>query len=211
MRADLVTLGLVALLLPIGSRTSADVGKWSRSDLAATAKFDVVATLTPKGGSKETRTFRVEVSGNRARLDLEDPGLGAVRYVVDGKSAYLLMPASRTAQKMALRGGIDEALALAFAQVSAQMQGSKRVGRGTVAGQPVETYRNDRSGTTIHVGRAAGYKLPVRMETLNEGGRSVLEVKGIRLGGVISAERFALPKGTQILETSGPGSLPGVK
>ncbi|MFM7322095.1 MAG: hypothetical protein ACKO5K_11305 [Armatimonadota bacterium] len=211
MRITLVTLGTVVCLLLRGSGSLADVGKWTRSDLASTAKFDVVYTLAPKGGSKETRTFRVEVSGNRARLDLEDPAMGSIRYVVDGKSAFLLMPASGTAQRMALRGGIDEALALAFAQVAAQMHGAKRVGSTISSGRPADIYKNERSGTTIHVGRATGFRLPVRMETANEGGKSTLLVTGIRLGGTLPAERFTLPKGTRILETSGPGNLPGIK
>jgi hypothetical protein len=134
-----------------------------------------------------------------------------MRYVVDGKAAYLLMPSTKTAQRMTLRGGIDEALGLAFAQVTAHLQGARPAGRSTMAGQPTDIYRNERSGTTIHVGRSAGFRLPVRMETVNEGGKSVLKVSGVRIGGSIPAGRFVLPKGTQILETSGPGNLPGIK
>lgn len=192
--------------------TESDELKLTRASLAPSARFVVTYTLSPKNGSKDVRVFRVEVSGSRARLEYEDAALGRVRYLVNEKGAFFYIPASKAAQRMSLKGGIDQALGLAYAQVAAQMRGAKRVGTATVSGQPTDTYKNPRSGTTIYVGKAPGFRLPVKMETQNEGGRSTLLATEIRLNTAIPAARFALPPGTQVIDSKGaPGTLPGIK
>lgn len=190
----------------------ADELKLTRASLAPSARFVVTYTLSPKNGSKDVRTFRVEVSGNRARLEYEDAALGKVRYLVNEKGAFFYIPASKAAQKMEMKGGIDQALGLAYAQVATQMRGAKKSGTATISGQPTDIYKNARTGTVIYVGKSPGFRLPVKMETQNEGGRSTLLATEIRLNAAIPAARFALPPGTQVIDSKGaPGSLPGIK
>lgn len=184
----------------------------SRGSLAKSAEFTVTYTLTPKNGSKETRAFRVEVSGERARLDYSDAALGPVRYLVNEKGVFFYIPASKAAQKMEMKGGIDQALNLAFSQVLSEMKGAARTGVANVSGQPTDVYKNPRTGTTIYIGKNPGFRLPVKMETSNAGGTVSLVASSIRLNAAIPGARFALPAGTQIIETKGaPAGLPGVK
>jgi len=143
---------------------------------------------------------------------LSDKSMGELCYLVNDKGTFLWIPSTKSAQKMEVTGGIEQALGLAFAQAASAMDGAKKSGKALVSGQPTEVYRNERLGTTIYMGTGAGFRLPVKVETVNAGGRQTLLASSIKLGGSIPATRFALPKGTQLLEGSGaPGSMPGIK
>jgi hypothetical protein len=211
MRVSVVKLvSVVSLSLPAVAQSP--VLRLERSSLAPTARFVVTMTTAPKSGAKDVRTFKVELSGKKARVELSDKSMGEFCYVVNDKGTFLYIPATKSAQKMAVTGGIEQALGLAFAQASAAMEGASKSGKAVVSGQPTEIYRNERQGTTIYMGTGAGFRLPVKVETVNAGGRSTMLASSIRLGGTIPASRFALPAGTQLLEgAGGPGAMPGIK
>lgn len=211
MRASLVTLVSV-VSLSFSAQGKAPGLRLDRTSLAPTARFVVTMTTAPKGGAKDVRTFKVELSGQRARVELSDKSMGDVCYLVNDKGTFLLIPSTKSAQKMEVTGSIEQALGLAFAQAASAMEGAKKSGKAVVSGQPTEVYRNERLGTTIYMGSGSGFRLPVKVETVNAGGRQTLLASSIKLGGSIPATRFALPKGTQVLEGSGaPGSMPGIK
>ena len=207
-----LTTALTLVFLASAALASGEPLRLSRASLAKNAEFVVTYTLTPKNGSKETRAFRIEVSGDRARLDYSDSALGPVRYLVNEKGIFFFIPANKAAQKMEMKGGIDQALNLAFAQVLSEMKGAIRTGAANVSGQPTDVYKNPRTGTTIYIGKNPGFRLPVKMETKNEGGAVSLVASSIRLNATIVGTRFALPAGTQVIESrGGPAGLPGVK
>jgi len=211
MRATIAKLWSV-VSLPFQGPVSPKGLRLERKNLASTVRFQVTATTVPVGGPKDVRSFKVELSGDKARVELSDRSMGDVCYLVNDKGAYLWIPAAKSAQKVELAGGIEQALTLAFAQASSAMDGARKVGKAVVSGQPTEVYKNDRSGTTIYMGTGAGFRLPVKVETVNAGGRSTLVASAIRLGGKIPASRFALPAGTQVMQGSAaPGSVPGIK
>jgi hypothetical protein len=212
MQRTLIALGCLALL---GGAAGADPISISRASLAKSARFTVTYTLTPKGGKAEVTTFAVAVSGPSGRADYKMQGLGDVRYIANDSGVYLFIPANKAAQKMADVKGIDAALKLAFNEAVQQLKGAKKIGQTKVSGQPVDIYKNVKTGTTVCLGTAPGFKLPVKMELSNEGGKRTILVSGIQIGTPIPAGYFLLPKGTQVIESkgatgAGPG-LPGVK
>lgn len=207
-----LTATLALITLASAALAGGETVRLTRASLAKSAEFVVTYTLTPKNGSKETRSFRVEVSGDRARLDYSDAALGPVRYLVNEKGVFFYIPANKAAQKMEMKGGIDQALNLAFAQVLSEMKGATKSGSAQVSGQPTDVYKNLRTGTTIYIGKNPGFRLPVKMETNNEGGTVSLVASSIRLNAAIAGGRFALPAGTQVIESKGTAAgLPGVK
>jgi hypothetical protein len=212
MQRSLIFGGLVLVL---GSGVQADPGAISRASLADSARFSVRYTLTPKGGKPEVQDFSVAVSGASGRADYKMQGLGDVRYLANTTGVYLFIPANKAAQKMTDVRGIDAALKLAFNEAVQQLKGAKKVGKSVISGQPVDIYKNPKTGTTVCLGTAPGFKLPVKMELSNEGGKRTILVSGIQLGVAIPAAHFALPKGTKVIDAKGasgvgPG-LPGVK
>ncbi len=207
-----VGLGLVLALGASAARAELTV---SRASLAKNARFTVTYTLTPKGGKPEVTTFVVAVSGPKGRADYKMQGLGDVRYVANESGVYLFIPANKAAQKMMDVKGIDAALKLAFNEAVQQLKGAQKVGKTTLSGQPVDIYKNSKTGTTVCLGTAPGFKLPVKMELSNAGGKRTILVSGIQIGAALPATYFALPQGTQVIESkgasgAGPG-LPGVR
>jgi hypothetical protein len=212
MQRTLTALGCLTMLSMVAK---ADPITISRANLAKNARFTVTYTLTPKGGKPDVTTFAVAVSGPSGRADYKMQGLGDVRYIANESGVYLFIPANKAAQKMMDVKGIDAALKLAFNEAVQQLKGAKKVGQSKVSGQPVDIYKNPQTGTTVCLGTAPGFKLPVKMELSNEGGKRTILVSGIQLGTAIPATFFLLPKGTQVIESkgatgAGPG-LPGVK
>jgi outer membrane lipoprotein-sorting protein len=177
----------------------------TRASLANTASFKVTQTLAPKEGQPLTREYRVEVKGNKARLDYEDQAIGPVRYVANEKGVYFYIPANKNAMKQTFKGGVEGALKVAFAQVADQMEGAREIGRETVAGQPTIIYKAPKTGALIYLGTRPGFRLPVKTILSNEGGTSTLTVSDIKLNVALADSRFALPAGTQILDS---GSAP---
>jgi membrane-bound lytic murein transglycosylase len=184
--------------------------KLSRSSLASSARFTVTATLAPKSGKTEINLFQVEVSGNNARVDYSDAMIGEVRYIVNEKGTFFYIPANKAAQKQ--KASIEDGLKLVFAQAATEMQGAQKVGTASIAGIPTDVYRNPRTKTTIYVGTAPGFRLPVKVELKNEGGTRTLVASNIQLNIKIPAERFSLPAGTQFMESQGaPAGLSGTQ
>ncbi|MGC4044199.1 MAG: hypothetical protein QM758_10405 [Armatimonas sp.] len=212
MQRTLIALGCLAVL---AGAASADPISISRASLAKEARFMVTYTLAPKDGKPAVTKFAVAVSGTNGRADYKMQGLGDVRYIANDSGVYLFIPANKAAQKMTNAKGIDDALKYAFNEAVQQLKGAKKVGASKVSGQPVDIYKNPKTGTTVCLGTAPGFKLPVKMELSNEGGKRTILVSGIQLGTAIPTNYFLLPKGTQVIESkgasgAGPG-LPGIK
>jgi outer membrane lipoprotein-sorting protein len=183
----------------------------TRANLAKSASFKVTQTISPKGGSPLKREYRVEVKGNKARLDYEDQAIGAVRYVANEKGVFFYIPGNKTAMKQSLKGGVEGALKYAFAQVSSQLDGAKKIGTATVSGQPTAIYKDSSTGSLVYLGTAPGFRLPVKTVLNNEGGSTTMLVSDIKLNIPVADARFALPTGTQIIESQdAPGGLPGM-
>ncbi len=210
MKNYLLLCGVVTL---VGASAASAQPTLSRKNLAKNASFTVTSTLLPNGGSKEVQTFRVEVSGDSARLDYADRFLGTVRYLANPKGIFFYIPANKTAQRQTTT--LEQALQLAFGQALSQIRGARPVGTATISGQPTDIYKS--GATTVYVGKNPGFRLPVKVELTNEGGRRVLLASDITLNTPIPAARFALPPGTQLIEKQGgtgtgvSGGLPGVK
>ena len=199
--------GVLLAGLPAGAQQAP---RFSRSSLARTASFVVTNTLTPKGGSKVSQVMRVEVKGNKARVEYSNPQLGQVTYLANEKGVFFYVPANKVAQRQRFEGGVDSVLQLAFRQVNQQLQGAKKVGTARVSGQPTDVYRDTKSGATIYVGRAAGFRLPVKTELKNEGGTRTLLVTNIKTNVALADARFAVPAGVQIIESTGAAGVPGM-
>lgn len=183
----------------------------TRANLAAIASFRVTQTLAPKGGDKLVRSYVVQVKGNKARMDYEDPSLGTVRYLANEKGVFFYIPANKSAMKQTLKGGVEGALKLAFAQYATQLAGAQKIGIATVSGQPTTVYKEAQSGATVYLGTKPGFKLPVKAVIANEGGTSTFLVTEIKLNPSLKEDLFVLPAGTQIMESSGGGpGIPGV-
>jgi outer membrane lipoprotein-sorting protein len=183
----------------------------TRANLAKSASFKVTQTLSPKGGSALKREYRVEVKGNKARLDYEDQAIGVVRYIANEKGVFFYLPGNKTAMKQTFKGGVEGALKVAFAQVSSQLEGAKKIGTATVSGQPTVMYKDPTNGSVVYLGTAPGFRLPVKTVLTNEGGTSTLVVTDIKLNIALPESRFALPTGTQIIESQDtPGGMPGL-
>lgn len=173
----------------------------TRANLAKSASFVVTQTIAPRGGSPLVRKFTVEVKGEKARLDYEDPALGPVRYVANEKGVYFFMPGNNSAVKQTFKGGVEGALKVAFAQANDRMAQAKKVGTATVSGQSTILYKDADTGTLIYIGTKPGFRLPVKTELANEGGKNTMLVSNIKLNIPIADARFALPPGTQIIES----------
>ena len=203
----------VPAIVACGSPASAQVPfSISRANLAKTASFTVTQTLAPKGSDKIVRVYHVEVAGNNARLDYDDPSVGAVRYLANAKGVYFYIPGNKSAVKQNLDGGVEGALKVAFAQVKDQLASAKKVGAATVSGQKTIAYKDPKNGTMVYLGTNPGFKLPVKTVVTNVGGSSTLLVSDIKLNAPISAARFALPSGTQMMDggSAPAGSLGGI-
>lgn len=192
----------VALWAPVaaGAQKAAVVPQVSRANLANAASFTVNSVLMPKGGSKVTQTFRVEVKGNKARMDYSDPATGNVQYLANEKGVFFVIPANRTAVKQSIKGGVEQALQVAFAQANEQLKTAKKVGVTTVNGMPADIYKDASSGTTIYVGKKPGFRLPLKTLITNEGGSRTITVTNIKINPKLAETRFALPKGMQIVD-----------
>lgn len=207
----LVPAGVAALLLGGTEPGRAAAPTFSRSSLANTASFTVTNTVAPRGGSKSVTVMRVEVKGSRARLEYNNPALGAVTYLANEKGIFLYVPANKVAQKQNFQGGIDRALQFAFAQVSQQLRTAKKTGTATVSGQPTDVYKDAASGATVYVGRAPGFRMPVKTVVTNVGGTRTLLVTNIKTNIALSDARFTIPTGVQIITPGGgaAGGFPG--
>jgi hypothetical protein len=63
----------------------------------------------------------------------------------------------------------------------------------------------------VYLGTAPGFRLPVKTVLANEGGTSTLLVSDIKLNIAVADSRFALPAGTQVIESKdAPGGMPGI-
>ncbi|HVK06348.1 MAG TPA: hypothetical protein VM490_22955 [Armatimonadaceae bacterium] len=211
--AALVSLGLVGRIEAQTAKAAATGAAVSRANLAKNAAFTVTSTLTPKGGSKVTQVYKVEVKGNNARLDYSDPAIGAVRYLANAKGVFFYIPSNNTAVKQTFKGGVDGALRVAFSQANEQLKSARKIGSATVSGQPTDIYKDARSGAIIYLGKKPGFRLPVKTVLANEGGTRTVTVTDIKLNPSIADARFALPAGTQIIDSQqgspAVGGLPG--
>lgn len=173
----------------------------TRANLAKSASFKVTQTIAPQGGKPLVRTFRVEVKGEKARLDYEDEALGPVRYLANGKGVFLYLPGSETVVKQSFKGGVEGALKLAFSQANERMAKAQKVGAATVSGQPTTIYKDPETGTLIYIGTRPGFRLPVKTELVNAGGKNTLMVSDIKLDVAIDDARFEYPKNTQVIDS----------
>lgn len=177
----------------------------TRANLAKSATFTVVQTLVPKGGSKSSTVYKVEVSGNKARLDFQSADIGSVRYIANEKGVFFYTPASQLAVKQSFKGGVEGALRVTFSQVNEQLKRAKKVGTSTVSGMPTDVYKDAQSGTMIYVSRKPGFRLPVKTVLSNAGGTRTLLVQNIKLNAKVPEARFAIPAGTQIVDQTASG------
>lgn len=173
----------------------------TRANLAKSASFLVTQTIAPKGGSPVVRKYTVEVKGEKARLDYDDATLGPVRYLANEKGVFFFMPGNNSAVKQTFKGGVEGALKVAFAQANERMAQAKKVGTATISGQPTVLYKDPETGTLIYFGTRPGFRLPVKTELANEGGKNTMVVSNIKLNIPIAETRFALPAGTQVIES----------
>ena len=169
--------------------------KISRANLAKTASFTVTQTLAPKGSDKLVRVYKIEVSGNNARLDYDDPSVGAVRYLANPKGVFFYIPGNKSAVKQTLQGGVEGALKVAFSQVSDQLAHAKKIKTETVSGQPTDVYKDAQTGTLVYLGKGAGFKLPIKTVVSNVGGSSTLLVSNIKLNGPVDNSAFCASDG----------------
>ena len=203
--------GIAAALLPVvAGPVRAAAPTFSRASLANTAAFTVTNTVAPSGGgSKSVTVMRVEVKGSRARLEYNNPALGAVTYLANEKGVFLYIPANKVAQKQNFQGGVDRALQFAFEQVTRQLRTAKKTGTATVSGQPTDVYKDAASGAIVYVGRAPGFRLPVKTTVTNVGGTRTLLVTNIKTNIALPDARFAVPAGVQVIAPSGNGAAGG--
>lgn len=207
----IMVVATAALSIPVAA--IAQQLKITRASLANSATFTATQTTSPKGGKPVSRVFRVEVKGNKARLDYQDDLVGQVRYVLNEKGAYQYFPGNNSAVKASIKGGVEAALKTVFQQVNEQLATAKRIGSATVSGQPTDVFKDANTGTLIYVGKRPGFRLPVKTVLSNEGGTNTLTVSNIRLNVPLQDARFTLPKGAQIIDDGNgpalPGGLPG--
>lgn len=184
------------------------VPTFSRESLAKTAQFTVTMVMAPKGGPKDTQVFQVAVSGPKARLDYKDRALGEVRYVVNEKGTFFLIPSNKAAQKMNLK--VEDGLKTVFSQASEVLAGAKKTGKAQVAGIACDVYTHPKTGSVVYLGTTPGFQVPVKLEIKNAGGMQTMQASNIKLNTSIPAAHFALPAGTQVIEgQGGPTGLPG--
>ncbi len=203
-------LAAAALVLSAALPVAAQGLTFSRASLAKTASFIVTTTLIPKGGSKSSQVMRVQVKGNKARLDFNNPAIGSVTYLANAQGVFFYVPANKVAQKQQFQGGVDTALRLAFQQVNEQLRTAKKVGTTTVSGQTTDVYKDARRGTTLYIGRSPAFRLPVKTVVANEGGTQTVLVTNIKTNITLPDSRFSVPKGVQIIESTGAAGAPGI-
>jgi outer membrane lipoprotein-sorting protein len=185
----------------------------SRANLANSASFVVTQATSPKGGSKFSQTARVEVKGNKARIETSNPQIGSVVYLANEKGFYLYIPANKVAQKQGFRGDVNSLLRVAFGRANEQLKAAKKVGTATVSGLPTDVYKDAATGTVLYVARKPGFRLPVKTVITNEGGTQTVTVSKIRTNLPLADARFAVPAGVRVMESTGAAggmSLPGV-
>lgn len=199
-----VALACAGISVPADAQKSS-VPFISRANLAQNASFTVTSVLLPKGGSKVTQTFRVEVKGNKARLDYSDPALGTVRYIANEKGVFFVIPANQTAVKQGIKGGVEQALQVAFAQANEQLATAKKVGTAKIGTIPTDIYKDAKSGATLYVGTKPGFRLPVKTLLSNEGGSRSIVVTDIKTNISLPDSRFTLPAGVQVIDSDRSG------
>ncbi len=190
---------LMAPVLGVAQKPTA-VPQVSRANLANAASFTVTSVLLPNGGSKVTQVFRVEIKGNKARLDYSDPTTGNVQYLANDKGVFFVIPSNKTAVKQSIQGGVEQALQVAFAQANEQLKTAKKIGATTVNGMPADIYKDSKTGTTVYVGKKLGFRLPLKTLVANEGGSRTITVTNIKINPTLADSRFALPVGVQIVD-----------
>ena len=205
--AALAAAAVLALLLARGAAQGFTV---SRANLADTASFTVTTTTAPKGGSKVSQTMRVEVKGNKARVEYDNPQTGPVTYLANEKGVFFYLPANKLAQKHPVEGGADAALRLAFQQINERLKTAKKIGTGTVSGQKTDVYKDGETGALLYVGRNPGFRLPVKMVLTNQGGTRTFLVSNIKTNISLADARFAVPAGVKIVESTGAARGPGL-
>ena len=206
-----VAVALAGIILSAGL-ARADTFAVTRANLAKNAIFTVTQTLAPKGGTKFVRVFKIEVKGEKARVDFADPNAGDMRYIANDKGLFIYIPGNKTAMKQSVKGGVESALKQAFAQANSGLAGAKKVGTAIVSGQPTDVYRDPKKGSVVYMGTANGFRLPVKVEQTNVGGTTTLVVTGIRLNPVLADTEFVLPTGTHVEGSEeGGAELPGAR
>ena len=138
-----------------------------------------------------------------ARLDYSDPATGAVQYLANSKGVFFVIPANKTAVKQKNTGGVEQALQVAFSQANEQLKTAKKIGETKVGTIPTDIYKNAETGTTLYIGKNAGFRLPIKTTLSNEGGSRTVLVTNIKLNPVISDSRFALPAGVRVMDGGG--------
>ena len=183
----------------------------SRASLAKTARFTITQTFAPTGGAKSTQVMHVEIKGGQARLEMNNPQVGAVTYLANPRGVFLYMPTAKIAQKQSLPEGasVEGFLRRAFGQINRQLRTAQKVGTATVSGQPTDVYKDARSGTQIYIGRNPGFRLPVKVTAKNAGGTRTLLVSNIKTNIALADARFAVPPGVRVIEASGGAGVPG--
>ncbi len=182
----------------------------SRANLAKAATFTVTQTTAPKGSAPLIRTYRITVKGNKARVEFDDPAIGPARYIANEKGVFLFIEGSGAATKYNVKGGVDAALLQAYRFVTSQGSSYKKVGTATVSGQPTDVFKNVKNGASLYVGKAAGFRLPVKSVLTNEGGTQSFLVSNIKLNTSPQDALFALPAGTQIIDGANGGGALGL-
>jgi len=190
---------------------TAQTPSFSRASLANTASFTITNTLAPNGGAKVAQVTRVEVKGNKARVEMNNPQIGRVLYLANEKGVFLYMPAQKLAQRQSLPAGesVNTVLGRAFGQVNRQLRTAKKIGTERVSGQNTDVYRDSRSGALIHIGKNPGFRLPVKVTTKNQGGTRTVLVSNIKTNIALADARFAVPTGVRVIESDGAAGLPG--
>lgn len=206
LRAVAALCAATALWFSAAPVVAAPVLTISRASLARTASFTVTTTLAPKAGSKTSQTMRVEVKGNKARLELNNPQIGPVTYLANEKGVFLYVPANRLAQRQNAQRNIDALLRYAFGEVNKQLKEAKRVGTARVSGQNADVYRDNKRGLTLYIGRNPAFRLPVKVVQTNAGGTRTFLVSNIKTNIALADSRFTLPPGAKLIEPTGAGS-----
>ena len=209
---------LLCLTLPLLSSAvaappataSAQAFQISRANLAKAATFTVTQTTAPKGSTPLIRTYRITVKGDKARVEFDDPAIGPARYIANDKGVFLFIEGSGAATKYNVKGGVDAALRQAYRFVTSQGASYKKVGTATVSGQPTDVYKNVKNGASLYVGKAAGFRLPIKSILTNQGGTQSFLVSNIKLNTSPQDALFALPAGTQIIDGANGGGALGL-
>jgi hypothetical protein len=182
----------------------------TRANLAKNASFTVTQTTAPKGSAPLVRTYKITVKGNKARVEFDDPAIGPARYIANEKGVFLFIEGSGAATKYNGGGGVDAALQQAYRFVTSQGANYQKTGTATVSGQPTDVYKNVKNGASLYVGKAAGFRLPIKSVLKNQGGTQSFLVTNIKLNITPQDALFALPAGTQIIDGANGGGALGL-